>query len=171
MIFKHSCCFNVSCYCYYKLLYCYCYYYYLFFLIYLNLFWIGCCAQVYVGLLDVTQLTLESRKCLESRVRQNSISGKDFGVKIPVAIKVLHPDVALNFSRDLNVLKSLVAFVSHLFPSLEWLSLKESIDEFASLMEIQVWNYPESRGFKTYPAILKTLLKGYPNTPKILFKG
>ena len=114
--------------------------------VFLNLFWIGCCAQVYVGLLDVTQLTLESRKCLESRVRQNSISGKDFGVKIPVAIKVLHPDVALNFSRDLNVLKSLVAFVSHLFPSLEWLSLKESIDEFASLMEIQVWNYPEPRG-------------------------
>jgi predicted unusual protein kinase regulating ubiquinone biosynthesis (AarF/ABC1/UbiB family) len=92
--------------------------------------------------MDVTQLSLESRKSLESRIRQNSFSGKDFGVKLPVAIKVLHPDVAFNFSRDLSVLKSLVAFLSHLFPSLEWLSLKESINEFASLMEIQVsFNY------------------------------
>ena len=55
-----------------------------------------------------------------------------------VAIKVLHPDIALNFARDLNVLKSVVSFVASLFPSLEWLSLKESIDEFAALMEIQV---------------------------------
>jgi hypothetical protein len=54
------------------------------------------------------------------------------------SIKVLHPDIAFNFSRDLNVLKSVVALASYLFPSLEWLSLKESIDEFAALMEIQV---------------------------------
>lgn len=98
----------------------------------------GCCAQVYLGMLDIRQLSLKSRKSLEKRFRESVASGKSYGTRMQVAIKVLHPDIALNFARDLNVLKSVVSFVASLFPSLEWLSLKESIDEFAALMEIQV---------------------------------
>ena len=99
----------------------------------------GCCAQVYVGMLDIRMLSLAMRKRLEHRFRESVASGRAYGTRMLVAIKVLHPDIALNFSRDLNVLKSVVSFVARLFPSLEWLSLKESIDEFAALMEVQVW--------------------------------
>jgi predicted unusual protein kinase regulating ubiquinone biosynthesis (AarF/ABC1/UbiB family) len=61
----------------------------------------GCCAQVYIGMLDITHLSLQSRKRIEARFRESLSSGKVSGFQIPVAIKVLHPDVAKSFARDL----------------------------------------------------------------------
>ena len=55
-----------------------------------------------------------------------------------VAVKVLHPKIKSNFLRDLVVLKSLVNGVSWMFPQLNWLSVKESLNEFAKLMNVQV---------------------------------
>ena len=128
--------------------------------------------QVYSGFVNVTHLSLESRKRLEHRVRKNTVSGHGYGVQLPVAIKVLHPEIAESFARDLNLLKSMVAFLSVLFPSLEWLSLKESINEFASLMETQVknkcystetcqvsLNRPHRKICKCYATVSSALLK------------
>ena len=55
-----------------------------------------------------------------------------------VAVKVLHPDIKSRFLRDLTVLRSIVNSISWLFPQLRWLSIKESLEEFAKLMNIQV---------------------------------
>ena len=55
-----------------------------------------------------------------------------------VAVKVLHPDIKSQFLRDLTVLRSIVNSISWLFPQLRWLSIKESLEEFAKLMNIQV---------------------------------
>lgn len=55
-----------------------------------------------------------------------------------VAVKVLHPNIKENFLRDLTVLRSLINGVSWLFPNLHWLSVKESLEEFSALMNIQV---------------------------------
>ena len=55
-----------------------------------------------------------------------------------VAVKVLHPNVKNHFQRDLTVLRSIVGVVSWLFPQLYWLGIKESLEEFAKLMNIQV---------------------------------
>jgi len=55
-----------------------------------------------------------------------------------VAVKVLHPDIKNRFLRDLTVLRSIVNGVSWIFPQLHWLSIKESLEEFATLMNIQV---------------------------------
>ena len=55
-----------------------------------------------------------------------------------VAVKVLHPDIKRRFLRDLTVLRSIVDSVSWIFPQLHWLSIRESLEEFATLMNIQV---------------------------------
>ena len=55
-----------------------------------------------------------------------------------VAVKVLHPDIKRRFLRDLTVLRSIVNSVSWIFPQLHWLSIRESLEEFATLMNIQV---------------------------------
>jgi hypothetical protein len=53
-------------------------------------------------------------------------------------VKVLHPHIKSRFLRDLTVLRSIVNSISWLFPQLRWLSIKESLEEFAKLMNIQV---------------------------------
>ena len=53
-------------------------------------------------------------------------------------MKVLHPDIKNRFLRDLTVLRSIVNSISWLFPQLRWLSIKESLEEFAKLMNVQV---------------------------------
>ena len=70
----------------------------------------GCCAQVYKA----------------------KYKGQD------VAVKILHPNIRGNFLRDLTVMRSMIRFFSWVFPNLQWLSLRESLEEFADLMNIQV---------------------------------
>lgn len=55
-----------------------------------------------------------------------------------VAVKVLHPEIKQRFIRDLRVLRSCLNGVSWMFPQLQWLSVQESLEEFASLMNVQV---------------------------------
>ena len=82
----------------------------------------GCCAQVYKATIDETKLTNtpESSKSL------------------PVAVKVLHPYIRDQFQRDLGVLRTLAGLLSTLFPSLRWLSLLDSLEEFAYSMRVQL---------------------------------
>ena len=71
----------------------------------------GCCAQVYQAKLT------DGRK---------------------VALKVLHPNIGEEFERDISFLRSLIRGISWLFPQLNWLSVKESLEEFGKLMSVQV---------------------------------
>ncbi len=55
-----------------------------------------------------------------------------------VAVKVLHPRIAEHFARDLRVLRTFATIAEQIVPSLHWLSLGESLDEFSRLMISQV---------------------------------
>jgi len=56
----------------------------------------------------------------------------------PVAVKVLHPNIREQFQRDLGVLRTLTAVLSTVFPSLRWLNLSDSLEEFAYSMRVQL---------------------------------
>jgi aarF domain-containing kinase len=88
----------------------------------------GCCAQVYKAKINLDKMD-DRNSNLESRAKDGQVE---------VAVKVLHPNVKENFLQDLTVLRYLVRGASWLFPQLEWLSVKESLEEFAKLMNVQV---------------------------------
>jgi len=73
----------------------------------------GCCAQVY-------RATLAQYDGVE------------------VAVKVLHPNVESRFRRDLRLMRTFADFATWMFPDLNWLSMKEGLDEFAALMKSQL---------------------------------
>ena len=75
----------------------------------------GCCAQVY-----------------KAKINDEKFFNKE------VAIKVLHPDIKNKFLRDLKVLRAMVYSLSWIYPQLQWLSINESLEEFAHLMNQQV---------------------------------
>ena len=75
----------------------------------------GCCAQVY-----------------KAKINDEKFFNKE------VAIKVLHPDIKNKFLRDLKVLRALTYSLSWIYPQLQWLSINESLEEFAHLMNQQV---------------------------------
>ena len=43
-------------------------------------------------------------------------------------------------SRDLNIMKFVANLMDRVYPDFYWISLKECVDEFSSLMEKQVKN-------------------------------
>lgn len=92
----------------------------------------GCCAQVYQAWLNVQHLTSKTRGQL---ILDNRWTDKQL---LEVAVKVLHPNIEARFARDLAVMRSVVGLATWLCPSLKWLSLEESLEEFAALMNIQV---------------------------------
>ena len=56
---------------------------------------------------------------------------------IPVAIKVLHPDIRYDIDIDLNVLAGL-AWLSELIPIFKWISPCDSVKEFKSVLLDQI---------------------------------
>jgi len=74
----------------------------------------GCCAQVY-------------RACILEEGRE-----------LEVAVKVVHPGLQQQFNRDLVVMSSVSSFLAWLFPSLAWLNLQKSVEEFGLLMTGQI---------------------------------
>jgi aarF domain-containing kinase len=54
-----------------------------------------------------------------------------------VAIKVLHPHVSQMISRDLSIMKLFASLISVL-PGMQWLSLREEVEVFGSMMEQQL---------------------------------
>ena len=97
----------------------------------------GCCAQVY-------------RAKLNGHV---GAVGNGDQVKEDVAVKVLHPNIREKFRRDLSVIESFGDLISFIAPKLaEFLSIRESVKEFSTLMkgqmdlEIEVNNIKQFRG-------------------------
>lgn len=75
--------------------------------------------------------------CVASVYKGRIIAGEHAGKQI--AVKVLHPDVKRAIQLDLAFMKGAAKAAEVLpFIHLEWLSLEESVDEFASLMEMQM---------------------------------
>ncbi|KAG0711385.1 putative aarF domain-containing protein kinase 2 [Chionoecetes opilio] len=57
---------------------------------------------------------------------------------VPVAVKVLHPGIALTFRRDLRILRACADLITALAPPLRWLSLPQCVDEFAQVLSAQI---------------------------------
>ncbi|XP_046558691.1 uncharacterized aarF domain-containing protein kinase 2-like [Haliotis rubra] len=64
---------------------------------------------------------------------------------LPVAIKVLHPDVHVVYGRDLALMKVMASCMEFVFPSLRWISLTECVAEFAQSMKKQMNMRHEAR--------------------------
>ncbi|KAG0679779.1 hypothetical protein C6P40_005168 [Pichia californica] len=54
-----------------------------------------------------------------------------------VAVKVVHPRVAKNISRDLKIM-SFFANIIDIIPTMEWLSLPQEVEQFSILMNLQL---------------------------------
>lgn len=57
---------------------------------------------------------------------------------IPVAIKVLHPDVEQEIATDLRILKTLGWVAETVFPSLQYLNIGDCLQQFSHCMMQQV---------------------------------
>ena len=77
----------------------------------------GCVAQVYKGHMYV---------------------GDDNGNCIPIAVKVLHPNIVDRMARDIYLMKYVASWVDVIYPDVHWVALKECVDEFSFIMERQV---------------------------------
>lgn len=55
-----------------------------------------------------------------------------------MAVKVLHPSIEDRFHRDLKVMNFFIQSLKWMFPSLDYLSLEESLVEFSKLMRSQI---------------------------------
>ncbi|KAI0224744.1 putative aarF domain-containing protein kinase 2 [Lamellibrachia satsuma] len=71
-------------------------------------------------------------------VSQAGVSQSGYQNLLPVAVKVLHPDIYMSVTRDLVILRVIARTLEQIFPRLTWLSLTECVSEFADLMTRQI---------------------------------
>lgn len=57
---------------------------------------------------------------------------------IPVAVKVLHPGIEESVLRDVSLMNLAARFIDYVFPDVYWISLKECVEEFGTIMKKQV---------------------------------
>ena len=87
----------------------------------------GACAQVYNAKINTSKV----------EGHENTYSDHESEI-LPVAVKVLHPNIVCKFERDLGVFQFLVGMAYTFLPSIEWISFRESLDEFAFQMQVQL---------------------------------
>lgn len=99
--------------------------------------------------------------CVASVYKGRIIAGENAGRQI--AVKVLHPDVQKAVQLDLAFMRG-AATVAEMLPflHLQWLSLSESVDEFASLMEMQM-------DLRREAANLERFIKDFENDATVVF--
>ncbi|XP_049808934.1 uncharacterized aarF domain-containing protein kinase 2-like isoform X3 [Schistocerca nitens] len=90
----------------------------------------GCCAQVYKAY--IRQNLIHS-----SQMQDGGMPDDDL---LPVAVKVVHPNMNELLRRDLTILRAAAISITWLFPSLKWLSLEECMNDFTHLMSAQVFD-------------------------------
>lgn len=71
-----------------------------------------------------------------ARLNQQFVGSRDTHDTL-VAVKVLHPRVTKNISRDLKIM-SFFANLIDVIPTMEWLSLPQEVEQFAILMNLQL---------------------------------
>lgn len=84
----------------------------------------GCVAQVY---------KMYARTDLFPELKDVSKEGM-----VPVALKVLHPEMEEKFQRDITILRFFAKTAEFLFPSLKWVSLQDCVNEFSDFMLNQI---------------------------------
>jgi aarF domain-containing kinase len=67
-----------------------------------------------------------------------------------VAVKVVHPNVAIQIRQDLSILKSCANILVSMIPSLAWLSLSDEIRIFSQMMIAQLDLTTEAKNLATF---------------------
>ncbi|XP_049959228.1 uncharacterized aarF domain-containing protein kinase 2-like isoform X1 [Schistocerca serialis cubense] len=112
----------------------------------------GCCAQVYKAY--IRQNLIHS-----SQMQDGGMPDDDL---LPVAVKVVHPNMNELLRRDLTILRAAAISITWLFPSLKWLSLEECMNDFTHLMSAQVDMTVEAHN-------LERFAKNFATTPTVKF--
>lgn len=99
--------------------------------------------------------------CVASVYKGHIFDGENAG-KV-VAVKVLHPGIKKTVQLDLELMRRAAEVLEHI-PALHlhWLSLVECVDQFASLMEMQM-------DLRQEAANLERFTKNFEDDPTILF--
>lgn len=99
--------------------------------------------------------------CVASVYKGHIFAGENAG-KV-VAVKVLHPGIKKTVQLDLELMRRAAEVLEHIpFLHLHWLSLVECVDQFASLMEMQM-------DLRQEAANLERFTKNFEDDPTILF--
>lgn len=99
--------------------------------------------------------------CVASVYKGRIIAGDYTGRQ--VAVKILHGDVKKTVQMDLELLRAAASFAEMLpFVRLKWLSLSEMVDEFGSLMEMQL-------DLRKEAANLERFAKDFENDATVVF--
>ncbi|KAJ9142384.1 Atypical/ABC1/ABC1-C protein kinase [Pleurostoma richardsiae] len=110
---------------------------------------VGAIAQVYKAKLrpdlavpgDLDVDSYDTRHDIRQNVAKNVGSVfKSTPKRVPssyVAVKVLHPGVERTVRRDLRIMR-LFATILNAIPSMEWLSFPDEVDQFGSMMNLQL---------------------------------
>ena len=97
----------------------------------------GCVAQVYRGQLH---------RVKEGEGEDMTSAPEDSN--IPIAVKVLHPDIVCKMEQDIYLMKYMASWVDTLYPDVHWVAFTECVDEFTLVMEKQVG---EEKYFQRFP--------------------
>ena len=87
----------------------------------------GCVAQVYEGKLHHSP-----------EDPAGTGGGVDPKASVPVAVKVLHPNILQKMQQDIFLMKYMASWVDTLYPDVHWVALTECVDEFTIILEKQV---------------------------------
>lgn len=139
----------------------------------------GCVAQVYKGYIHKSVLEQETVEALDDNdldelyykdgvpvetSSQDEQSGEmyadhfesgmdDFSSNpefLPVAIKVLHPNIHEQFNRDLTLMKVMARILEKVIPSLRWVNLTNCVEEFSVAMVQQMDMIHEAKCLKRF---------------------
>lgn len=90
----------------------------------------GCVAQVYKWSLKKSSVSDSPMSTLMNAEEPLS--------SIPVAVKVLHPDIVVSVKRDIRLMRLVAHWIDVMFPDVYWISLREGVEEYAAIMWKQV---------------------------------
>ena len=96
----------------------------------------GCVAQVYRGQLCSQQQSNGSETAPRGALGDGAVAPA-----VPVAIKVLHPNIVKKMEQDICLMKYVASWIDTLYPAVHWVALTECVDEFTVVMEQQVRFY------------------------------
>ncbi|CAL1536227.1 unnamed protein product, partial [Lymnaea stagnalis] len=105
----------------------------------------GCIAQVYKGYVSRDFVPTSNSRHETSSTDLGSVTGSkcdkvlnnaSAAVEnlVPVAIKILHPNIVQTFQRDLRLMAITAKYLTLMFPKLHWVNLKQCVEEFALTM-------------------------------------
>ncbi|KAK7482603.1 hypothetical protein BaRGS_00026204 [Batillaria attramentaria] len=109
----------------------------------------GCVAQVYKAYVHTSILDRDIIDALEEtdvddlyykdgQIENGMRDYSDNPDYIPVAIKVLHPNIRVQFARDLALMKVMARVLETVIPSLRWVNVTECVAEFSVAMVKQM---------------------------------